>query len=146
MLNFKLGDRVFVSNWGQNYSDFFTWKDGKRTSIWKWKTEIPDYTSTGFHVKTKTRPVLTAKGVPYKNGKSEVVSRINTYKNYEYEILECVKNDEGELIYLLSSTHTNVNSLKCYVQIGEFGLTKLSVEEQEKIKNTRKRDITTGFS
>lgn len=131
----KIGDKVYVSNWGKQYSDFYRWNNGKKELIWEWKTNIPNYSSTMCHWKIITEPILTQKGKPYKDGSTKVVDRIPLFKNYEYTILEKTTREDGEVICLLSSNHTEVEPLKCFVQIGEKGLTTLSKEEQEAVQH-----------
>ena len=126
---FKVGDKVFVSNWNKEYSDVYRWTNGIKTIIWKWKTKIPDYSSTMFHWKYIYESNLTLKGSLNKRKPRKLVSKTPEFKNFEYTIEEITSNKEGKLIYLLSSEEG------CWIQIGEGGLSTLTIKEQEKVKH-----------
>jgi hypothetical protein len=119
----KVGDKVFVIDWGKMYSDFCKWENNERVPLFPWKTEIPDYSGTTYH---------------------------KEHKNYKYEILEVTTHPQaGEFtqeeavrkqwnmydkypetpIYLIASVHTDKPWMRCFVQIGEAGLSYLSPEQ-----------------
>lgn len=141
-LPFKIGDKVFVSDWGKLYNDFYRWNNSEKTLIWGWKTSIPTYTGTDFHWKTE-RAKLTKAGTPYKRPyDAPIISRTPVYKDYEYEILEIKKNNSKDefkdYVCLLSSLHTDVELLKCFVQVGMEGLTTLTKEERKVLSKLEK--------
>ena len=145
----NIGDKVYIIDWLQIYSDVYRWVDDKKESIWNWETEIPNYSSIDFHIKRKYIPKLTKKGKPYANGKTVLKSEIPAYKNYEYTILETRTRKDGKILFLVSSKEG------CFVQIGEKGITKMTFAEQKlvaklekelhlqalSVKNLRKWDI-----
>ncbi len=126
----KIGDKVYVKNWGRHYSDVYRWVDGKKVSIWGWETKIPDYSSIDFFINRKYTPKLTRKGLPYKNGEKVLVSNVPDYKNYEYTILE-EKQYPGEnrIVFLLASKNG------CYAQIDNFGISYMTPEQQQTVKH-----------
>lgn len=150
----KIGDKVFVVDWGKHYDSFYSWVNNVKTPFIAWKTKIPDYCGIEHHWKHVWTPLLTAKGVPFKNGKKKLVSRTPAYKDYKWEILEIMPHpkageytqtkevreywkDKGgaddtyttNLIYLLASTHTDKEWMKCYVMIEEGGVSYLTPEQ-----------------
>jgi hypothetical protein len=129
MSEFKIGDEVYVKDWMQRYSDVYKWVNNVRTLVWNWKTKIPDYSAIDFHIQREYKPKLTLKGKPYKNGDTILISEIPVYKNYKYTILEKTINLEGEDLFLIASKEG------CYVQINEFGITTLNIEEQKRVEH-----------
>lgn len=124
----EIGEKVYVKDWRQIYSNVYRWIDGKRVTIWSWKTVIPEYSSTTFFWEKIYTPKLTIKGNPFKNGDKELVSKKPIYKNFNYEILEkVVRKDTQDIICLCKSKEG------CYIQINEKGLTIFTVEEQKKL-------------
>lgn len=134
---YKIGDKVFVSDWGKLFTNIYRWVKGKRELVFSWNTIIPDYTSTDFHWKFIREPKLTLKGKPFKDGSTVVKESIPLYKDYEYTVLEKTERGDGKVIYLLSSNHTEIESLKCYVQILEGGITQLTPQEQKQVKEEK---------
>lgn len=154
---YKAGDKVFVIDWGKHYSSFTKWVDNQKQKIFPWKTELPDYSGIDHHWEYKYKPKLTLKGVPFKNGERELVSKKPVYKDYKYEVLEVYQNpnygeltfdavkfygaghekakasnndyDDTKFIYLLASTHTDNDWQKCHAQIGEEGLSLLTPQQ-----------------
>jgi hypothetical protein len=126
-----VGDKVYVCNWGQTYSDITKYENGERVNIFPFKTKIPDYTSTNFHYKFNYEPNLTLKGTINKREPKKLVSKEAVYKQYKYEVLEIVQHPSRPKVNLLliSSLHTDIDCLKCYVVIEESGVTKLTLEE-----------------
>ncbi len=116
----KVGEKVYVKDWGKIYTGSF--------SIFNWKTKIPDYSTITFHIKTITKPKLTKKGVPYKNGDREFVKRVYEYKSYRYTILEIVQKEDTQVCLIASNEG-------CYVQIGIDGLIKMNPEDFDKVKH-----------
>ena len=150
----NIGDKVFVSDWGKIYSDFYRWVNGEKESIYKWETEIPNYSSINFHWEYEYKPKLTQKGVPYKNGDKELVSKYPKYKDYEYTLLECYHHPKAGQISTDLRTKEKPNASVfyyperiwlaksdegCFIQIEEKGLTTLTPEEQEKVKHLEKK-------
>ena len=133
----EIGNKVFVKDWGQNYSSFYRWKDDVRELIWNWKTEIPDYSDTMFFVRHEYVPKLTQKGVPYKNGEKVLVSSTPAYKNYEYTILEAKQHPEQKdvIVFLLKSKEG------CFVQINNKGISTMTPLQQKQVAHleTEKR-------
>ncbi len=126
----KVGDKVYVKDWGKRYSNIYKWVNNEKVSIWKWKTKIPDHSDPTFFNLYHHRPKLTAKGVPYKDGSTILVATIPAYKNYEYTILEAKQVPmEDKIIFLLASNNG------CYIQVGDKGLSTMTIEEQEKVKH-----------
>lgn len=135
---FDIGDKVYVKDWGKQFTDFYKWENNERKLIWNWKTCIPNYSSTDSHWEIKHEPILTVKGIPYKDGRTKVVARNPVYKDYEYTILEKTVRKDSCHIYLLSSNHTDIEALKCFVQIGKDGLTTMTPEEQHEVQRLEK--------
>lgn len=150
----KIGDIVYVVDWGYHYDKFFNWVDNKKIYFLNWKTDIPDYCGIDHHWDYKYTPKLTVKGEPFKDGSRTLVSKTPIYKNYKYEILEITTHpkageytqtqevrdhwkDKGGMddkyttnpIYLLASTHTKDDWNRCYIQIEESGLSLLTPEQ-----------------
>lgn len=128
----SIGDKVFVSDWGKQYSTFYKWIKGKRITVWEWKSHIPDYSDTSFHWKYIYEPNLTLKGTVNKREPKKLASKEAVFKSFEYTIEEVIIKEDSTKIYLLSSSEG------CWIQIGEGGLSTLTVEEQEKVKHLEK--------
>lgn len=129
----KIGSKVYVCDWGKQYTDIYRWINGERQSIWNWKTEIPDHSSPIFHHKFIHEDNLTLKGTINKREPKKLVDKTPVYKNFEYTIEEITTRKEtGKLIYLMSSKEG------CWVQVGEDGVSTLTPEEQEKVKHLEK--------
>lgn len=45
----KIGDNVYVIDWGKHYSQITKWVAGKKENIFPIKTEIPSYSGIDFH-------------------------------------------------------------------------------------------------
>jgi len=130
----EIGDKVYVNNWMAIYSEFYRFVNGEKELIFKWKTELPQYYSTNFFVKKKYKPKLTLKGEPYKNGEKILIYNELVYSNFEYNIVESIKHpNDNNIIYLLESTTRGMFGHGCFVQIGEKGLTTMTVKEQKKV-------------
>lgn len=127
LFKYKIGDKVFVSDWGKLYSTKFNYDP--KTPIFNWNIVFPDnyINQIAYHIKREYTPKLTMKGEPYKDGSQVLVSEYYSYKDYEYEVLDRIIHNDN-IIYLLKSKE------ECIVQIGEKGLTFLSPEEQEKLE------------
>lgn len=129
-MSYKVGDKVYVISWGKQCSSFHKWVDNVKQKVFNWKTEIPDYSSTEHHWEYVHKPKLTLKGVPFKNGEKELVSKTPKFENYKYEIVETLADEDGETIYLLASTHTDKDWMKCYVQmVGSDGFSLLTPQQ-----------------
>lgn len=126
---FSIGDKVFVSDWGKHYSTKFKYVDSIKTPVFNWNIEFPDFydNDTSFHISREYTPKLTLKGQPFKDGSKILVSETHDYKNYEYEIIDRIIYNDS-IIYLLMSEK------RCIVQIGEKGLSTLTIKEQEELK------------
>lgn len=127
-LKYKIKDKVFVNNWDKHYSNIYKWKNNIKITIFNWKTVIPDYCNIDFFWKYIYEPNLTVKGTVNKKEPKKLVSKIPEYKNFEYTIEEIIIHNNN-LIYLLSSKEG------CWVQIGEDGISILTLEEQKKVKH-----------
>ena len=125
----NIKDKVFVSDWGKQYSNIYKWENNIKSVIWKWETVIPNFSDTDFHWEYIYEPNLTLKGTVNKREPRKLVSKNPKFENFEYTIEEINSKPNGELIYLLSSKEG------CWVQIGEGGISTLSIEEQEKVKH-----------
>jgi hypothetical protein len=145
----KVGDKVFVIDWGKEYSCWFSYKDNEKIPFIKWKTKIPDYTTKDHHWEFIYEPNLTLNGTVNKKEPKKLVEKIPVYKNYKYEIIEIgyhpnageffyeekMRSKWGYLkysidpIYLIASTHTDKDWMKCYVQISANGLSFLTPEQ-----------------
>jgi len=125
--NFKVGDKVFVSEWGKQYSSLFKYdSNNTKVKVFNWKSNISDnYTNnTAFHWKREYTPKLTLKGKAYANGDKIMVSETALYLHYKFEILEIITHSPGDkIIYLLSSDEGLI------VQIGEGGISTLTPEQ-----------------
>ena len=142
---FKVGDKVYVINWGKQCTSFFKYVDNIKQKVFNWKTEIPMYSGTEHHYEYKYTPKLTLKGVPFKNGEKTLVSKTAKFKDYKYEILEILQDEDNELIYLLASTHTDKDWMKCYVQICGVGISLLTPQQfADKTFNTLKEHYRTN--
>lgn len=147
---YKIGDRVFVVDWGKHYSEITKWEDGKKVNILPFKTEIPQYSDISHHWNHIYEPNLTLKGTINKREPNKLVERIPVYKNYKYEVVEIIKHPKaGEYFYneeqrerwnihtkytendilLLASTHIENNLLKCFIVIEEEGVSFLTSEQ-----------------
>ena len=129
----KIGDKFYVSDWREQYTSFYRWVNGVKQSIWDWKSKVPDYSSTDFHWKFVYEPNLTLKGTVNKREPKKLVKKIPVFKNYEYELVEFKNNDRNDeykdIICLLKSNEG------CWIQIGNKGLSTLTLEDQEKVKH-----------
>ena len=128
-LTMSIKDKVFVTDWGQRYSDIYRWDGGVKSVIWNWKTHIPSYSEPDFYWQYFYEPNLTLKGTVNKKEPRKLISKFPKFKNFEYTIEEITQKSNTELIYLLSSQEG------CWIQIGEKGISTLSITEQEKVKH-----------
>lgn len=128
MLTYKIGDNVYVINWGKHYSQITRWVNGKKENIFPIKTEIPSYSGIDFHWDCKYEPNLTLKGTVNKREPEKLVSRTPAYKNYKWEIVEIFQHptDKDKTLLLLIS-HTSKGD--CYIVINSEGVSKLTPEQ-----------------
>jgi len=131
MNKIEIGDKVFVINWNKIYSCFNHYIDNERISVFGWKTQIPNYSGIEHHWKFEYEPNLTLKGTVNKREPKKLKSKTPVYKDYKYEVLEIIQhpNHPEVNICLLSSTHTNKEWIKCYVQVSEDALSFLTPEQ-----------------
>lgn len=143
----KIGDKVYVTNWGKRWSDFHRWRDNNKEQVFPWKTELPE------HITIRTKTIyqeLTKTGKPYKRPyERPVLERIDIYKSAEYEILEILDyhSDGAEGIYeaydtkicLLNDTKYNIAHGYLH-QVDIKALTKMNPEQQEKAKHLQKEE------
>jgi len=127
----KVGDMVYVVDWGKHYSEMRRWNPAteKREYTFPIKTKLPDYCETDFHWKQITVPNLTLKGVPHKRNPTKVVDRIPVYKDYKYKIIEMFPHpDETRdvTLLLLASTHEKLKELKCFAIVELSGVSELT--------------------
>lgn len=127
----KVGDKVFVIDWGKRYPDFYKWEDNERKLVFPWKTEIPDCSDIAHHWKFEYEPNLTLKGTVNKREPKKLKSKTPVYKDYKYEVMEIlpVPSYSEMNVCLLASTHTDKDWMKCYVQINEKGLSFLTPKQ-----------------
>jgi hypothetical protein len=83
---FKVKDKVYVKDWGKQYTNFFTWNNNIKESIWNWKSELPQYCGTEFFWKYIYEDNLTLKGTINKRKPKKLIDKIPEYKNFEYKI------------------------------------------------------------
>lgn len=114
---YNINDKVFVINWGCQYSKICSSKP-----VFTWNTTIPDYSSIDFFWENKYEPNLTLKGTINKREPKKLVERLPIYKNFKYIIQE-FQQYEDRVIYLIKSDEG------CFVEIGEKGLSILSIEQ-----------------
>lgn len=126
MENLKVKDKVYVKDWGKQYISIF---DNKGEYFFGWKTKIPSYSNTDFHFKCIYKDNLTLKGTINKREPQILVERVPEFKNFQYVIEEMTTTKDNALIYLLSSKQG------CWVQIGENGISTLTLKEQNKVKH-----------
>lgn len=145
-----IGDMVYVVDWGKHYSTIDKFFDGKRVNIFPIKTKLPDYCGIDYHWKHVYEPNLTQKGTVNKREPKKLVEKIPVYKNYKWEIIEVFKHPQAgefyyddeqrkrwndyskyptEDIFLLASTHTDKDWMKCYIVISCDGVSKLTPEQ-----------------
>jgi len=123
---------VYVIDWGKHYSTLTVWNCllGRRENLFNIKTKIPDYSGINHHWEFVYEPNFTLKGTINKREPKKLVDKIPKYKNYKWEIVERVKHPEnGDTLLLLASTHTDKDWMKCYVLIGEKGVSTLTPEQ-----------------
>lgn len=148
----KIGDLVYVVDWGKHYSDITKWNQDsqKRESIFPIKTELPDYCGIDHHWKFVYEPNLTLKGTVNKREPRKLKEKIPEYKNYKWEVLEIFKHPKaGQFYYneeqrerwkdydkytendlvLLASTHTDKDWMKCYIVIEDTGVSFLTPQQ-----------------
>lgn len=147
----KPGDKVYVIDWGKRYSDVTKWNYTlqRRENVFPFKTIIPDCSDIEHHWKFEYEPNLTLKGTVNKREPTKLKSKTPVYKEYKYEVREIIKHPKaGEFYYpeekrkdwgydkypetdilLISSTHTDIEPLKCFVVIGEEGVSLLTPQE-----------------
>ena len=149
-MDYKVGDKVFVIDWGKQYSKFHEWINQEKVLCFNWKTEIPQYAGPDHHWKYEYEPNLTLKGTINKREPTKLKSKTPVYKNYKYEILEITKHPKAgefiydneeqrekwgydkiseEPIYLIASTHEEELWRKCFVQISGEGLSFLTPKQ-----------------
>ena len=129
----KIGDKVYVIDWGRQYTVTKQWEKNHYKSIFPWKVEIPNRSGPEFHRKFIREPRLTAKGVSYKNGDTILKEVIDTYKNYKYTVVDIIEhpvlvslvlqNERVHTILLIKSENN------CYVQIDVEGVSFLTPEQ-----------------
>ena len=112
-----ISSKVFVTNWGKEYSH------NETTKGW-FSTEIPQYSDKQFFWKIEYEE-LTKAGKPFKRKWDRPVkSRTPQWNNFKYEVVEIVSHPESqELICLLSSEEG------CWVIIGIDGVSYLTPEQ-----------------
>ena len=127
----KVGDKVFVIDWGKMYSSFYRYVDGEKQSVFNWKTEIPAYSDISFHWHHEYEPNLTLKGTVNKRDPKKLKSKTPVYKDYKYEILEMMVHPTYPEVNLclIASTHVKETWRKCFVQIDEQGLSFITAEQ-----------------
>lgn len=127
---YNIGDKVFVIDWDQQYSNVWKWINREKILIFNWKTEIPNYSGIDHHWHFEYEPNLTLKGTVNKRDPQKLKSKTPKYKDYKYEILETTNNPmTNEIIYLIASIKQQEIWAKCFVQISEEGLSLLNSEQ-----------------
>lgn len=146
--NFNIGDKVFVVNWGSQYSSI----GGGIGVFWKNDPRIENYSSTDFFVKIIRG--TKADGKPFKKPwMAPIVKREYPWKNFKWEVFDLMPHPNfGEYLYeerfrerfghdktktryvylLRSINHADfgfVESLPCYTEVGEDGLSELTPEQ-----------------
>lgn len=151
----EIHDKVFVVDWSKHYSDLTRWKNGIKKNIFPIKTELPSYCGINHHWEFIYEPNFTLKGTVNKREPKKLVSKNPIYKTYKWEIVEIFKHPKtGKLhydldqytqeqldhwkdyskytennLFLLASTHTDKDWMKCYIVIEETGVSKLTPEQ-----------------
>lgn len=125
---------VYVIDWGKQYSTLTRVNNetNEMENIFPIKTILPNYCGVEYHWKCVYEPNLTLKGTVNKKEPTKLVEKIPVYKNYKWEILETFKHPSGytdENLLLLASTHTDVDYNKCYIVIGESGVSELTPKQ-----------------
>jgi hypothetical protein len=141
----KIGDNVFVIDWGKKYSGIASSKP-----IFEWKTKIPMYSSTQFFNSHIKKELMKADGMSFKTPRFETVKTIQEWKNFKYNILEMMRHPKaGQYIQSEEWRKANPDSEwandkfedvnicliaspeGCYMEIGEEGLSFLSPEQYD---------------
>jgi hypothetical protein len=147
----KVGDKVFVIDWGKHYSKITKWNQETQTNdnIFSIKTVLPNYCGINHFWDFIYEPNLTLKGTVNKREPKKLVEKIPVYKHFKCEILEIFKHPKaGEYYYseedrvrwgegkysednllLLASTHKEQPWMKCYIIISELGVSTLTPEQ-----------------
>ena len=139
----KVGDKVFVINWGRQYS-----KTGGGNGVFDWNIKIPKYSSTSFFNKHIQEEIMKVDGKPFKRPQFKTKETIREWKNFKYEVLEMMKhpkagqytqNEEWRARNPTSEwandKYEDVNICLiaspegCYVEIAEEGLSFLTPEQ-----------------
>lgn len=124
----NIKDKVFVKNWVNIYTNFTKWDYAvnNRVFVFPWTTKLPSFIKQSNDI-VVTTPKLTQKGIPFKNGDTVEVSRTQSHKEYEYTILEIINHpNNGKLICLISSNHTDKDWNKVYAQVSTENLTSIT--------------------
>jgi hypothetical protein len=153
MSEFKIGDIVFVIDWGKHYSDIekYNYETQLRENIFPIKTEIPRYSGIDSHWDYHYEPNLTLKGTVNKRDPQKLVGKTARYINYKWEVVEifkhpnageyCYKDEEQrkkwnyyhkvteENLLLLASTHTEKEWMRCYIVIEDSGVSNLTPQQ-----------------
>lgn len=151
----KTGNFVYVVDWGKHYSNITKWVNNKKESIFPIKTDLPDYCGIEHHCEHLYEPNFTLKGTINKREPKKLVKKIPKYKDYKWQIIEIFKHPKaGKLVFdldnytqeqldhwkdyskyteenllLLASTHTDKDWMKCYIVIGESGVSELTPQQ-----------------
>lgn len=135
----NVNDKVFVVDWGKQYTSIYKWVENKRVCVFPIKTVLPDYCGTEFHWKYTYEPNLTKKGTVNKLEPKKLVSKEPAYMDYKWTVLEVFKhpnagepfypNDpssgrysEGDLLLLAAEQG-------CYIIIEASGVSRLTPEQ-----------------
>lgn len=122
----QVGDKVYVIDWGKQYSSIFHFEDGEKKKVFPFVTDIPDYSEIQFHWHYEYEPNLTLKGTVNKRDPRKLVSKTPIYKEFKYEILEILQHPEKDIkVCLIKSVQG------CYVTIAESGLSVMTPQEFE---------------
>lgn len=133
---FNIGDRVFVINWGNQYTQI----GSSRGVFWKDDSRIDPYSGVDFFQKIIREP-LTKAGKPGKRPyDAPIIRREYPWRNFKWEILDFMaypKYDKQEYntpyVYLLKSIdHAQYGfslDFPCTCEIGEQGLSFLTLEQ-----------------
>lgn len=117
MNKFNKGDFVFVIDWGKQYS-----KIGGGNGVF---FDCPDYSSPCFFWEVIKENTSKSQLRRYE----KVISRTPVWKNFKYEVIDFIEHPNGDgIIYLLASQNVNTWD-RCYVEIGELGLYRLTPEQ-----------------
>ena len=96
----NVNDKVFVVDWGKQYTSIYEWVENKRVCRFPIKTVLPDYCGTEFHWKYTYEPNLTKKGTVNKREPKKLVSKEPAYMDYKWTVLEVFKHpNAGEPFY-----------------------------------------------